>query len=139
MRLGLILILAASALGGSVAAFAVGGAPVIREPWTPLPCPANAKSTVEIEGCLEREVDRSDRVINARVAAIYARLRGPNRVVFAGSEQDWLRYRRKSCLATASAYNGGSAEPLVFLGCEQGRNVRHTEDLKATALSVARK
>jgi uncharacterized protein YecT (DUF1311 family) len=121
----------------AAAAIAAGGPPVIREPWTPLPCPAHARTTVAIEGCLERQVSRSDGVIDEKVAAIFTRLRGANRTVFAGSERDWLSYRRKSCLATASAYVGGSAEPLVFLRCEQGRNVRHIADLKVTASSLA--
>jgi uncharacterized protein YecT (DUF1311 family) len=133
------VLFAVSCVFCTAVAIAADGPPVIREPWTPLPCPAHARTTVAIEGCLERQVDRSDRVIDEKVAAIFTRLRGANRTVFAGSERDWLSYRRKSCLATASVYRGGSAELLAFLQCEQGRNVRHVADLKATASSLAHK
>lgn len=138
VRVGVVL-LAVWCASCAAVAIAAGGPPVVREPWTPLPCPAHARTTVALEGCLERQVSRSDRVIDEKVAVIFTRLRGANRIVFARSERDWLSYRRKSCLATASGYFGGSAEPLVFLQCEQGRNVRHIADLKASASSLAHK
>ncbi|MDP9224373.1 MAG: DUF1311 domain-containing protein, partial [Actinomycetota bacterium] len=105
----------------------------IREPWTPLPCPTHPGSTIEIEGCLERSVVRSDRRINAKAATIFRLLRtDSDRVAFVEGEQAWLRYRRRSCTATASVYRGGSAEPVAFLRCEAHRNRRHLADLVDT-------
>jgi uncharacterized protein YecT (DUF1311 family) len=127
-----MLCLAGAAVFASLA-MGAGDPPVIREPWTPLPCPTHPTSTVEIEGCLERAVNRSDRRIDAKAAAIYRLLgRGPDRTSFVQSEQSWVRYRRRSCSATASVYRGGSAERLAFLRCEQNRNTRHLADLLDT-------
>jgi len=131
-------VLAVVVAGVSVS-FAVAGAgpPVIREPWTALPCPTDPRSTIEIEGCLERSVVRSDRGINARSATIFHLLRTrSDRVAFVEGEQAWLRYRRRSCSATASVYSGGSAEPLAFLRCEANRNARHLADLLDTARTL---
>jgi uncharacterized protein YecT (DUF1311 family) len=98
------------------------------------------QSTVEIEGCLERAVTASDRRINTRVAAIFRLIRtASDRAAFVEGEQSWLRYRRRSCEATASAYRGGSAEPVAFLSCERSRNARHLADLTETEHVLRRK
>jgi uncharacterized protein YecT (DUF1311 family) len=132
VRLALMTSLAGAAVFASVAA-AGNSSPVIREPWTPLPCPTHPNSTVEIEGCLERAVLQSDRRIDARAATIISLLRRQSdRAAFVEGEQAWLRYRRRSCSATASVYRGGSAEPVAFLRCEQNRNTRHLTDLLET-------
>jgi uncharacterized protein YecT (DUF1311 family) len=52
-----------------------------------------------------------------------------DRAVFVLGEHSWLQYRRRSCLATASVYRGGSAEPIAYLTCEKSRNARHLADL----------
>ena len=107
--------------------------PVIREPWTPLPCPAHPKSTIEIEGCLEKAIVQSDRRIDKRVGRIFTLLpHRADRVAFIQGERAWLRYRRRSCSAEASIYRGGSGEPVAFLSCEKRRNARHIADLVET-------
>jgi|SRR5215211_4746730 len=120
------------------AAAAVLGPPVIREPWTPLPCPAHPTSTIEMEGCLERAIMRSDRRIDESAARIFRLLRQESaRVAFVQGEQAWLRYRRRSCSAEASVYRGGTAEPVAFLSCEKRRNVQHIADLAAMERTLA--
>jgi len=119
---------------------AADGPPVIREPWTPLPCPMHPQSTAETEGCLEQAVTSSDRRINARVATIFRLFRtASDRAAFVEGERAWLRYRRRSCAATASAYRGGSAEPVAFLSCESRRNTRHLADLADTEQVLRRR
>jgi len=104
--------------------------PVIREPWTPLPCPAHPASTVEIEGCLEKTIHRSDGRIDESAARIFGLLRHrSDRLAFVHGERAWLRYRRRSCTAEGSVYRGGSAEPIAFLSCEKRRNASHVADL----------
>jgi uncharacterized protein YecT (DUF1311 family) len=111
---------------------AVLGPPVIHEPWSQLPCPKQPRSTIEIEGCLQGAIVRSDRRIDAKVATIFHRLRRPSdRAAFVRGERAWLLYRRQSCSAEASIYRGGSAEPIAFLTCQKGRNERHLADLSA--------
>jgi len=130
VRLALALAVITCAVAPSTAAAALSP-PIIREPWTPLPCPAHAVSTVDLEGCLEKGIRRTDRQIDARVAKIFYRLRSSSdRRAFVRGERSWLQYRRSSCSAEASVYHGGSAEPVAFLTCEKRRNARHIADLQ---------
>ena len=130
MRFALALIVVAGVGVASVAAAALRP-PVIHEPWTPLPCPAHQRSTVDIVACLEVAVVRSDRQINATVGRIFRLLRrSADRASFVRGERAWLEYRRLSCSAEASVYHGGSAEPVAFLTCEKRRNSRHLGDLR---------
>jgi len=130
VRISLLVALIGSAAVTSVAVAALRP-PVVREPWTPMPCPAHPVSTVDTEACLERTVTRSDRQINATAAKIFHLLhRSADRGAFVRGEQAWIQYRRHSCLAEASVYHGGSAEPVAFLACEKRRNGRHVADLR---------
>src|SRR4051794_23361753 len=94
----------------ALAVAATGGLkpPVIHETFTPLPCPKHQVSTLDIEGCLEQQILKSDRQIDARAAAIFKLLRPDARAGFVRGEHSWLAYRRASCLAEASKYAGGT-------------------------------
>lgn len=128
------LITAALATAASASASVALAPPVIREPWTPLACPAHPASTIAIEGCLEQAVSHSDRVIDQKAATVFRLIKGENdRAEFVSGEQSWLSYRRHSCAAVASVYRGGSAEPIAFLSCEKRLNGRHVVDLAAAA------
>jgi len=105
---------------------------VIHEPFAAalLPCPVQPASTIEIEGCLERALLRSDRLINIRVRALFALLHtNVGRTTFVAGERSWLRYRRSTCTAQATFYTGGTAQPVEFARCEVGRNKTHLADL----------
>jgi uncharacterized protein YecT (DUF1311 family) len=129
MRRSLALAIGTAALVGAPAAAALAP-PVIREPWTPLPCPSHPRSSIEIEGCLEKAITRSDRRIDRSAARIFQLLRfRSDRLAFVQGERAWLHYRRRSCSAEASVYRGGSAEPIAFLSCEKRRNSTHIADL----------
>ena len=106
--------------------------PVIHEPFAShvLPCPARQVTTLDIEGCLERSLLRSDKLINLRVRTIYGLLStSGGRTAFVDGERSWLRYRRSSCTAQASFYTGGSAQPGEFVRCAAARNKSHLVDL----------
>jgi uncharacterized protein YecT (DUF1311 family) len=113
-------------------AFAAGapGPPVIRESFTVLACPAHPVSTLDLEGCAEQALLRSDRMINARARKIFGFLR-PNaaRDAFVRGEQSWLEYRQSSCAAESSKYAGGSLESVAFARCEHSRNRAHLSEL----------
>jgi uncharacterized protein YecT (DUF1311 family) len=133
-RLGVaVLTIACLPFGSAATAATAPAPPVIREPWTTLSCPTHPQSTIEIEGCLQRAILASDHRINMRVATIFRLIRrASDRTAFVEGKQAWLRYRRRSCTATASVYRGGSAEPVAFLSCEKSRNARHLADLADT-------
>ena len=126
------LITAGLTAAASASASVALAPPVIHEPWTPLACPAHPSSTIAIEGCLERAVSRSDRIIDVRAATVFHLIRrGQDRATFVSGEESWLSYRRRSCTAVASVDTGGTAEPIVFLSCEKRLNSQHVDDLAA--------
>jgi uncharacterized protein YecT (DUF1311 family) len=128
------LVTAALAAAVSASASVALAPPVIHEPWTPLACPAHPSSTIAIEGCLERAVSRSDRVIDEKAATVFRLIKRKNdRATFVSGEHGWLSYRRRSCTAVASVYRGGTAEPIEFLSREKRLNARHIVDLAAAA------
>jgi uncharacterized protein YecT (DUF1311 family) len=126
-----VALLAAVALvASSAVAAAASGPPVIKEPFTVLPCPAKPKTTLDLEGCAENALLASDKKIDAQVKAIWNQLSSTHaRASFASGEQSWLAYRRSNCTAEASRYSGGSLEPVAFAQCEVARNKTHLAEL----------
>lgn len=106
--------------------------PVIHEPFTALPCPLHPDTTIDVIGCQEHRVLRTDRAIDAQVGAIFQLLRTESqRSSFVAAERSWLQYRRQSCSVEASKFAGGSEQPVALLTCTLQRNTSHLADLKA--------
>jgi len=103
--------------------------PVIHETFTPLPCPMHPGTTIEIEGCYEQDILKTDRQINAAAKAIFFKLRADARAGFVQSEKAWLVYRRAGCAAEASKYAGGTLSGVVDAACTANRNKTHVRDL----------
>lgn len=114
--------------------------PVIHEPFTPIPCPLHPDTTIDVEGCQEWRILRTDRRIDGEARAIFRLLRtGSARASFVGGERSWLHYRRRSCTAEASVFAGGSAEPVAYLTCTLRRNSAHLADLAAMRKALGRR
>jgi uncharacterized protein YecT (DUF1311 family) len=113
--------------------------PVIHEPFTELPCPLHPDTTIDVIGCQEHRVLRTDRAINVQVGAIFRALRTEAaRSAFVAGERSWLQYRGQSCSAEASKLSGGSAHAVALLSCDLRRNASHLADLKAMRTALAR-
>jgi uncharacterized protein YecT (DUF1311 family) len=109
-------------------------APVISEQFTLLPCPEDPKSTLDLEGCAEHRIVRSDKAINKTVRAIYDSLSSSKSGTadrFVRGERAWLTYRRTACESRADLYEGGSAAGIVFADCVAEKNADHLKDLSA--------
>lgn len=118
---------------------AVGGPipPVIHEPFTALPCPIHPDTAIDVEGCQEVRVLRTDRAIDAEVGRIFRLLRTEDaRSSLVKSERSWLHHRRQSCLAEAARFTGGTARAVGFLNCTLRRNKTHLADLVAMRKSL---
>jgi uncharacterized protein YecT (DUF1311 family) len=112
--------------------------PVIHEMFTPLPCPKSPRTTVALEGCSEKAILTTDRAINKQVNLIFALLRTRSaKATFVAGEKSWQRYRRSSCIAQASFYDGGSAQPVVYGNCIAARNRTHLRDLAALKATLS--
>jgi uncharacterized protein YecT (DUF1311 family) len=111
--------------------------PVIKEEFTPLPCPksrAARETTIGLEGCAEQKILRTDARIDARARVIFRLLRDTTaKRRFAAAERAWLAYRRASCTSVADVYRGGSAQPVAFADCVLTRNREHLDELASRA------
>jgi uncharacterized protein YecT (DUF1311 family) len=126
-------------LASLIAAAAIAP-PVIHEPFTALPCPLHPDTTVDVIGCQEHRVLRTDRAIDAQVETIFRLLRtDTGRSAFAAGERSWLSYRRQACAAEASRVAGGSLHGVALLGCELRRNTTHLAELTAMRKALARR
>jgi uncharacterized protein YecT (DUF1311 family) len=119
MPLALVALLAAAVLTP----------PVIRETFTLLPCPKHPVSTLDLEGCSEQAIVRTDRKIDAQAKAIFTLLRPDARPTFVRGERAWLQYRQASCLAESSKYAGGTLSGVVAASCTLARSKSHLSDL----------
>jgi uncharacterized protein YecT (DUF1311 family) len=122
------LILAVVALAAASAA-AASGPPVIHEPFTLLPCPKQQVSTLDLEGCNEHALVRSDARVNALAARVWRAVPGAGRPAFIRGERSWLAYRQASCEAEVARFAGGTIRPVAYLGCEISRNRAHLGEL----------
>jgi uncharacterized protein YecT (DUF1311 family) len=138
MRIALAALLFLGIVASVAQAAAVLKPPVIHEPFTPLPCPAHPETTLAEEGCSERVILVGDRAINGEAKVIFGLLGSPGaRQAFVQGERAWLSYRRTSCSAEASAYAGGSFQPVAYASCTIARNRTHLADLVAMRRSLS--
>jgi uncharacterized protein YecT (DUF1311 family) len=135
---GLAVVLAVCAVSAASISAAVAAAPlaapVIKEPFTLLPCPkGSAKdTTLGMEGCAEHRIVASDKQIDQLAKQIFGKLQdNAARRRFVAGETAWLAYRRASCNSRSDVYEGGSLAVVVFGTCEAGLNTQHIADLTA--------
>src|SRR5262245_61423395 len=112
---------------------AIAPPPPIHETFTPLPCPKKQVSTLDTEGCLERDILRTDKVIDASRRKVFALLNADGKRSFVRAESTWLTYRRAACEATASKFAGGTFQGVSLAACYVDQNRRHAAELAATA------
>jgi uncharacterized protein YecT (DUF1311 family) len=106
---------------------------VIRESFTVLPCtgkPAD-RTTLQLEGCGERQVLGSDTAIDRLNAKIFARLpSAAARRDFITGHSAWLSYRRNYCLSESDAFQGGTLAGVVDVDCWAAINSAHVKELE---------
>jgi len=86
-------------------------------------------STLDLEGCSEQAIVRTDRKIDAQAKAIFTLLRPDARPTFVRGERAWLQYRQASCFAASSKYAGGTFSGVVAASCALARSKSHLSDL----------
>src|SRR5262245_41933716 len=119
------------ALALVVAATTPPALPRIHEPFTPLPCPKHQVSTLDMEGCAERDILRTDAAVVKRERAAFALLSLDGKRAFVQAERAWLAYRKATCEAEASRYIGGTIHGVVVASCIARENGTHLAALSA--------
>jgi uncharacterized protein YecT (DUF1311 family) len=131
--------------GASGAAIAAGGGasgrrassptpPVIREPFTPLPCTGSPghRDTLQEEGCAEQQILRSDRRSNELARTIYSLLLDTaSRRDFSVAQQAWLNYRKADCLSRSDEFRGGTLAGVLDAQCAAERSAERVRQLRS--------
>jgi uncharacterized protein YecT (DUF1311 family) len=136
-----VLAAAALALLAPLSAAAVAAAlspPVIHEAFTLLSCPAHPESTLDLEGCAEHQIVRTDHKIDAVAATIFKRLQDDSaRRRFISAQSAWIAYRAADCRSRSDQYEGGTLAGLVAAQCTADRSSERLKDLQEFAKALA--
>jgi uncharacterized protein YecT (DUF1311 family) len=90
--------------------------PAVTEDFTLLAC--SSGTTLGMEGCAEHKIVRMDERINVSQRRLFSLLQNTKaRTTLIKAVNDWLSYRRSTCLVESEAYDGGSLGPVVFANC----------------------
>ena len=124
---------------GRAASAVASGPPVIKEPFTVLPCPANPVSTLDLEGCGEHRVVAADKKVDAAASTVYGRLQdSAARGRFAAAQSAWLRFRTADCLSVSDVAEGGSLAGIDALHCDVKRSAERLKELRSFAAELAK-
>jgi uncharacterized protein YecT (DUF1311 family) len=128
-----IALVAAASAGAAAAHAAKLAPPVIKESFSPLPCTGSPghRSTLQLEGCSEHQILRSDRQIDALNKTIFGKLpsNSARRDLIAGHKA-WLAYRKAYCLSVSDVFAGGTVAGVVAADCTASVNSQHLANLK---------
>jgi uncharacterized protein YecT (DUF1311 family) len=125
-------IVAALACSGTSLAATALSPPVIHEVFTLLPCPAHPVSTLDLEGCAEQRIVRSDRQIDALARAIFERLHDDAaRLRFIAAQSAWLAFRQADCASVSDRYEGGTQAAVVAADCTAQRSAERLSQLRS--------
>jgi uncharacterized protein YecT (DUF1311 family) len=127
---------AAIAAGGDASARRASSAspPVIREPFTPLPCTGSPghRDTLQEEGCAEQQIVRSDRRSNELARTIFSLLPdAASRRDFSVAQQAWLNYRKADCLSRSDEFRGGTLAGVLDAECAAERSAERVRQLRS--------
>jgi uncharacterized protein YecT (DUF1311 family) len=107
---------------------------VIHETFTPLPCSGapGQRTTLQMEGCAEKQILKSDTQVNQLAAEIFSILRDDRaRRDFNAAQLAWLNYRKADCFSVSDLFEGGTEAGVLDAQCVASRNTQRVKDLRA--------
>jgi uncharacterized protein YecT (DUF1311 family) len=126
---------AATQAGGAAPAHASKLEPVvIHETFTPLPCSGTPghRTTLQLEGCAEKLILKSEKQINLLAAQIFPILQDDRaRRDLNAAQRAWLSYRKADCLSISDVFEGGTEAGVLDAQCFASRNGQRLKDLRA--------
>jgi len=126
---------ATQAGGAGPAASAARLEPVaIHETFTPLPCSGapGHRTTLEQEGCAEKQILKTDTQIDVLESQIFPILSDDRaRRDLNAAQRAWLNYRKADCLSMSDLFEGGTEAGVVNAQCFVSRNNQRVKDLRA--------
>jgi uncharacterized protein YecT (DUF1311 family) len=108
---------------GTVLAFAVGC--IVSSGAASAACPGETQ--MEMNACAGLAYEQADKLLNQ----VYRKLDRTAELVAA--QRAWITFRDAECTYQASAYEGGSMQPMVYAGCLQSLTEDRIEQLEQAA------
>lgn len=90
---------------------------LLAMPSTAQSC-SSARTTVQIEACLKRDLVREDQRLAALEAQVRGDLDGRSRAAFDRAATMWQSYRDQECRAVYEVNSGGTIAASSLLGCK---------------------
>jgi uncharacterized protein YecT (DUF1311 family) len=104
--------------------------PDVHEDFTLLPC--GKATTLGLEGCAEHQVLTLDRRIDQLQQAVFQRLPAVTAERdFVRAANEWVVYRRLTCLGAAAAYQSRTLAPVSYADCLVQVDRHRVDDLTA--------
>ena len=113
----------------------------IHETFTPLPCAGSPshRTTLEQEGCAEKQILKTDSQVNVLGAEIFQLLRDDRaRRDSNAAQRAWLNYRKADCFSMSDLFEGGTEAGVVDAQCVASRNEQRIKDLRTFKTSLLR-
>lgn len=91
-----------------------------------------ATTQTDMNACAGMGFEAADAELNRIYGQLVARTGKDSqaRTLLTKAQRDWLAFRDAECAFQASGVEGGSAQPMVVLGCREGLTRKRTADLK---------
>ncbi len=102
---------------------------IAEEPAADDPC-AEALTTVEMRECLNTHYTKVDGELNHVYRQVMSQLEKARQTKFRETQRAWVRLRDKSAEFEASAVEGGSMYPLVYLSTLTSLTEKRRDELK---------
>lgn len=79
-------------------------------------CP-DARTQHDLNVCAAQDLVRADSVLNARYQALVGSMPSVQLELLRTAQRAWIRFRDAECAYQASAFEGGSMQPMVRSSC----------------------
>ena len=93
------------------------------------PC-GDAKTQLDMNFCADRQFKSADAELNRVYNRLASKLEADARAKLKAAESSWLKYRDSNCDYEASAYEGGSMQPMVYSFCLERMTKSRTNELR---------
>ena len=85
---------------------------------------------MELNFCSMDEYKKADRELNQVYTAYMSKLDAARKQQVKAVQQNWIKYKESDCTYVASAYEGGSIQPLIENSCLTEKTKLRTKELK---------
>lgn len=79
--------------------------------------PCDAMTQAQMNRCAHEDYIKADHALNSVYGVLMNTLEEPRKAKLKASERAWIAFRDAQCEFEASAFEGGTMQPMVFSAC----------------------